>query len=161
MIPPSRNLSPLTGRWLQNTFSVAHPYLDGGGVRARNEWEIAGAEKGGDQVIPKNHHCAKNLILYLWRIDLITLKKAPLNLVGKCETMVLVKGLLERLVRETWSRPERARWESGGRRESNDVCSICGLKKQIIAINFLSMTMSIFALNRISPPRLCRDERMD
>ena len=44
---------------MQNTFSVAHLHLDGGGVRARNEWEIAGAEKGGDQVIPKNHHCAK------------------------------------------------------------------------------------------------------
>ena len=136
MIPPSRNLSPLTGRWLQNTFSVAHPYLDGGGVRARNEWEIAGAEKGGDQVIPENHHCAKNLILYLWRIDLITLKKAPLNLVGKCETMVLVKGLLERLVRETWSRPERARWESGGRRESNDVCFDLWIEEDQITINF-------------------------
>ena len=44
---------------MQNTFSVTHPYLDGGGVRARDEWKIAGAEKGGDQVIPKRHHCAK------------------------------------------------------------------------------------------------------
>ena len=44
------------------------------------------------------------------------------NLVGKCETTVLVKGWLEKLVRETWSRPERATWESGGKRESRLTC---------------------------------------
>ena len=33
--------------------SVTHPYLDGGRVGARDEWKIAGAEKGGDQVIPR------------------------------------------------------------------------------------------------------------
>ena len=33
--------------------SVTHPYLDRGRVGARDGWKIAGAEKGGDQVIPR------------------------------------------------------------------------------------------------------------
>ena len=33
--------------------SVTHPYLEGGRVGARDERKIAGAEKGGDQVIPR------------------------------------------------------------------------------------------------------------
>ena len=73
---------------------------------------------------------------------------------------VLVKGLLERLVRETWSRPERVRWESGGKRESNEACFDFWIEK-IVAFDLLSITMSVFELYRISPPQLCQDERMD
>ena len=43
----------------------------------------------------------KKMILYLWGPISLTFIKLPLNLVGKCETMVLVKGLFVRFVRET------------------------------------------------------------
>ena len=54
VIPPSRNLSPYTEWWEDNAHeNCAQCYLDGGRVGARDEWKIAGAEKGRDQVIPR------------------------------------------------------------------------------------------------------------